>query len=80
MSKEKVNITMKRWDYTCGDGCCSDSGTDVTVNGVKVTEYGNIDYILISSVLNALGYDVDITFLDEDDEEVSTWVTIADKE
>jgi len=48
--------------------------------GVEVTEYGNIDYILISSVLNALGYDVDITFLDDDDDVAAMHSSNADKE
>ncbi len=37
----EVEIEFKEWDHTCGDGCCSDYGTDIIVNGEKVTEYGD---------------------------------------
>ena len=69
MSKPKVAITLQHWDSTCSDGCCSDHGINITVNGTEVTNYGNQDHILIRSILEHLGYEVIITGLDEDGEE-----------
>ncbi len=28
-----VNIEIKDWDYTCGDGCCYEYGETISVNG-----------------------------------------------
>ena len=36
MSKDKLKITVSDWDYTCGDGCCYEWGTDIKVNGEKI--------------------------------------------
>lgn len=30
---KKVIIELKDWDYHCGDGCCSEYGTQIIVNG-----------------------------------------------
>ncbi|MGD9678165.1 MAG: hypothetical protein AB7V16_07350 [Vulcanibacillus sp.] len=66
MEKQKLVIKLKPWEYTCSDGCCTEYGLDVFVNDVKVTEYGDQDHILVSSILNHLGYDVEIIGFDED--------------
>jgi hypothetical protein len=67
-NKPFVTVTLQPWDYTCGDGCCSESGQKVTVNGVEVTDYGNQDHVLIRSILEHLGYKVEIIGLDSDGE------------
>jgi hypothetical protein len=42
----KHKVTIKSWSHTCGDGCCYTYGTDVFVDGVKVSS-GDFDCILI---------------------------------
>ena len=69
MSNKKLTVTLKPWYYTCSDGCCSEYGTTVTVNGISVTDNGDQDHVLLTAILNHLGYDVDIIGLDQDGEE-----------
>jgi hypothetical protein len=36
------NITIRSYDYTCGDGCCFETGTDVFINHSLVTSFADI--------------------------------------
>ena len=66
MDKQKIKLTFKDWDYTCGDGCCYDYGTDVFVNGEEVsTHQSNLEQTL-RDVLEHLGYEVEIEYEDEE--------------
>lgn len=67
---KKVKITLEEWDYTCADGCCSDYGTKIYLNG-KELEHPNteVDYngyvgssvdTALLAVLKELGYEVEI--------------------
>lgn len=65
-NKQKIKLTFKDWDYTCGDGCCYDYGTDVFVNGEEVsTHQSNLEQTL-RDVLEHLGYEVEIEYEDEE--------------
>lgn len=54
----KRDISIRHWDWECGDGCCSDYGTDVHVNGFRLiyADGENVESVL-DSVLEFLGYD-----------------------
>lgn len=69
LSKEKLKITLKPWYYECADHCCSDYGSHVTINDILVTDNGDQEHILLQSVLNHLGYEVEIIGLNKDGEE-----------
>lgn len=67
---KKVKITLEEWDYTCGDGCCYNSGTRIYLDG-KVLEHPNPEiwdngYLgedvttALLAVLKELGYEVEI--------------------
>lgn len=58
-------IELKPWHTECADGCCSEDGTDVYVDGCLVTHHGDLDYILLCAVLNKLGNDVRVIGYDE---------------
>ncbi len=60
---KKLIIKSKGWNHTCGDGCCDTWGTDVFVNGKKITQgdYDDINLIL-SDVLQSLGYEIEIEY------------------
>lgn len=30
---QEINIELRDWDYTCGDGCCYDYGVELVING-----------------------------------------------
>lgn len=51
-----VTIELKDWDYHCADGCCSEYGTKIIVNGVVCeNEYaGDSVQQSIEFVLNQL--------------------------
>ena len=59
---EKVKIELEDWDYHCSDGCCSNYGTLIKVNGVECeNEYAG-DSVLqaLEVVLNQLGVEFEI--------------------
>jgi len=66
MDKQKIKLTFKDWDYTCGDGCCYEADTELLVNGDSITQYASGTEYLLTSVLEYLGYEVEISY--EDDE------------
>ena len=70
---KKLNIELRSWDYTCGDGCCYDSGTFLILNGEELehplstkdmyignTQLGQDVENALKSVLEKLGYEVEI--------------------
>lgn len=69
--KNKLKITLEHWDYTCGDGCCTDYGVKLYLNDKELEhpnpEQWNNNYIgqdvetALESVLRELGYEVEIT-------------------
>jgi hypothetical protein len=61
--KENLKIKTKSWNYTCGDGCCYTWGTDVFINGKKITQ-GKSDNIntILKEVLEYLGYQIKINY------------------
>ena len=57
---EKIEIELKDWDHTCGDGCCYTYGTDIYVNGIKLDEQNAEDSKnALTAVLEHLGYKVE---------------------
>ena len=72
MSK-KVSLVFSDWDYTCGDGCCYEWGTYCKVNGgeklVMHFTDSNGAAIAVEEVLTHLGYEVEIDFDSESNEE-----------
>ena len=36
-----LEIEYQSWDWECGDGCCSDYGTRLIVNGCHIAEYAD---------------------------------------
>lgn len=63
-----MKIELKDWEYICSDGCCTDYGTKILIDGVEIEHYkntreepldnayvGNNTEVAILSVLNHLG-------------------------
>jgi len=61
MANKTLTIETKEWTHICSDGCCHTYGTDVFINGEKVSqgEYNNTELIL-KEVLESLKFKVDI--------------------
>jgi len=58
--KEKLNIDIEEYYHTCGDGCCTDYGTIIKVNGVELPSHNQDVYTILHNVLEFLGYEVEI--------------------
>jgi hypothetical protein len=59
--KEKLNIKLKNYSWTCGDGCCTEFGTITEING-DVLENCNTDTAtILEQILTHIGCDVEIT-------------------
>lgn len=60
----KHQIILRDWDFTCGDGCCYDYGTELIVNGEVLTKYfdsNNGDYIeQLQAIFDKIGANVEI--------------------
>lgn len=57
---EPVKIKLHEWTYECGDGCCFDYGTEVSVNEKVISK--NTDDIggVIQAILNELNINCEI--------------------
>lgn len=62
MKNKELNIVVDEGYYTCSDGCCTEYGTHVTVNGVDLpcNNYQDVGTHL-KKVLEHLGYTVNLT-------------------
>ncbi len=60
MDKQKLKIDMQEYYNTCGDGCCTDYGTIIKVNGVELPSHNQDAYTILKNVLEFLGYEVEI--------------------
>lgn len=56
-----LNIKLTNYSYECGDGCCTDYGTIVEVNGEEMPFRNTDASTILEQVLTHLGYDVKIT-------------------
>lgn len=57
-------IEYKDWEYTCGDGCCYEYGTNVFINGYQIADTN--DCSLIEEFCKFLGIDIIRKYSDED--------------
>jgi len=56
-----VDINLHDFGYSCGDDCCYNYGTKVTVNGNEMPYYNDDVRTILEQVLTHLGYEVEIT-------------------
>lgn len=60
INNPKVKITLTEWHYKCGDGCCDHYGTDVKVNGNKITTNSEDTSEILRAVFEHLGFDIEV--------------------
>ena len=53
---KEVNIEVKDYVWDCGDGCCTNYGTIVIVDGQELKIHTQDIEIILQSVLEHLGY------------------------
>ena len=57
---KKIKIELDEYDYDCADGCCTNYGTVVTVNGEELTSHNKDVSTIIRNILSHIGYDVEV--------------------
>lgn len=57
---KKIKIELDEYDYDCSDGCCTNYGTVVTVNGEELTYHNKDVSSIIRNILSHMGYDVEV--------------------
>lgn len=69
---DKAKIELIEWwsDDSCGDGCCSEWGTKLIVNGKEATTYFTGEASDIRILLDALNIEYELKVTDELQEEV----------
>ena len=48
---KKIKIELDEYDYDCADGCCTNYGTIVTVNGEELTSQNKDVSTIIKNIL-----------------------------
>ena len=61
VSNSLLEIELKSWEHTCGDGCCYTDGLDIFLNGEQLDEQNAEDSVnALTVVLTKLGYKFEI--------------------
>ena len=64
MNKDKtLKITFTEYGYSCGDGCCYNSGTITTINGVELPLHNEDTETIVKQILEHLGYTVEVEYI-----------------
>jgi len=57
---EKLTIELNEYNYECSDGCCTNYGTIVKVNGAEMPFHNQDTRTIVEEILQHLGYEVEI--------------------
>jgi hypothetical protein len=64
MNKDKtLKITFTEYGYSCGDGCCYNSGIIISVNGVELQNQNEDTETIVKQILEHLGYTVKVEYI-----------------
>jgi hypothetical protein len=64
MNKDKtLKIKFTEYGYSCGDGCCYNSGIITSVNGVELPLQNEDTETIVKQVLEHLGYTVKVEYI-----------------
>lgn len=66
---KNITITIKPYHYECGDGCCTEWGETILVDGVEAAS-GPCEHNRLIDLLEHLGFSVTIIGQNEDGEDV----------
>ena len=58
-----LKITFTEYGYSCADGCCYNSGTITTVNGVELALHNDDGETIAQQILEHLGYTVEVEYI-----------------
>lgn len=57
---KKLKVEINDYTYDCADGCCTDFGTQVIVNGVELDLHNQDIGTIVRQILEYLGYEVEL--------------------
>lgn len=64
---KKVIVELENWDYECGDRCCYDSGTKISINGVlSENDYLGDDIKVLEFAFKVLGIEYELVLNEND--------------
>jgi len=63
MDNKTLKITFTEYGYSCADGCCYNSGTITTVNGVELPLHNDDGETIAQQILEHLGYKVEVEYI-----------------
>jgi hypothetical protein len=64
MNKDKtLKITFTEYGYSCGDGCCYNSGVITSLNGVELSNQNEDTETIVKQILEYLGYTVKVEYI-----------------
>ena len=55
-----IKIDLKNWTYTCADGCCTEWGVDILLNGKELKGNGGDVKETLTVIFKELGINVEI--------------------
>ena len=55
-----IKIDLKNWTHTCGDGCCTEWGVDILLNGKELEGNGGDVKETLTVIFKELGINVEI--------------------
>ena len=61
-------VVLRPWDSVCSEGCCSDYGTELIVNGLSLSTYAEDGETTAQLLLNFLGIEGAIVSTDMSEE------------
>lgn len=61
-----MKIETQDWDYTCGDGCCYEYGTNLFIDGEQIDERFSCKSDALEGALIRLGFEVEEIYKDDD--------------
>ena len=64
MKNKKVKVELTDWTWSCADGCCTNYGTTVLVNGEEMPLQNQDRATIIEQILTHLGYEPEVLELD----------------
>jgi hypothetical protein len=62
MDDKTIRIIFTEYGYSCGDGCCYNSGVITKINGVELSNQNEDTETIVKQVLEHLGYTVEIDY------------------
>ena len=65
MTDKTLKITFTEYGYSCGDGCCYNSGIITSINGFQLPNQNEDTGTIVKEILEYLGYTVEVEYFSD---------------